>query len=315
MQYLYLPKVTKSLLVIKQNEMKKTLITGATGSLGQLLVSALKSKADASNIAVLVRDTAKDIVKDYESQGLDIRVSDYENTDKLKVAFEGIEQVFLISGSDLDARLQQHKNVIEAAIAANVKHIFYTSSVRKTESKDAPLDAVISGHAKTEEAILNSGLDYTILRHNLYSEVVPMFIGDKEQLLKTKAIYLPTENGKVAFIPRKDFAEAEANIIVSPEDYRNKIYEFNGSTLFSFEEISEILTDILGEKIAYVSPKVDEFESQMKTAGLPDPIVGMLSMFSQGIANGEFNFEKTDIEKVLGRKSQSLKDFLSQVYA
>ena len=240
MQYLYLPKVTKSLLVIKQNEMKKTLITGATGSLGQLLVSALKSKADASNIAVLVRDTAKDIVKDYESQGLDIRVSDYENTDKLKVAFEGIEQVFLISGSDLDARLQQHKNVIEAAIAANVKHIFYTSSVRKTESKDAPLDAVVSGHAQTEKAILNSGLDYTILRHNLYSEVVPMFIGDKEQLLKTKAIYLPTENGKVAFIPRKDFAEAEANIIVSPEDYRNKIYEFNGSTLFSFEEISEI---------------------------------------------------------------------------
>ena len=53
----------------------------------------------------------------------------------------------------------------------------------------------------------------------------------------------------------------------------------------------------------------------MKTAGLPDPIVGMLSMFSQGIANGEFNFEKTDIEKVLGRKSQSLKDFLGQVYA
>ena len=83
MQYLYLPKVTKSLLVIKQNEMKKTLITGATGSLGQLLVSALKSKTDASNIAVLVKDTAKDIVKDYESQGLDIRVSDYENTDKL----------------------------------------------------------------------------------------------------------------------------------------------------------------------------------------------------------------------------------------
>ena len=295
--------------------MKKTLITGATGSLGQLLVNALKSKTEVSNIAVLVRDTEKDIVKEYQTQGLDIRVSDYENLDKLTAAFEGIEQVFLISGNDLGARLQQHKNVVEAAKAANVKHIFYTSSVRKTESKDAPLDPVVSGHAQTEEAILNSGLDYTILRHNLYSEVVPMFIGDKEQLLKTKSVYLPTENGKVAFVPRKDFAEAEANILVSPEDYTNKIYEFNGSEQVSFEEISEILTDVLGEKIAYVSPKVDEFESQMKAAGLPDPIVGMLSMFSQGVANGEFNFEKTDIEKALGRKTQTLKEFLGEVYA
>lgn len=295
--------------------MKKTLITGATGSLGQLLVNALKSKTEVSNIAVLVRDTEKDIVKEYQSQGLDIRFSDYENLDKLTAAFEGIEQVFLISGNDLGARLQQHKNVVEAAKAANVKHIFYTSSVRKTESKDAPLDPVVSGHAQTEEAILNSGLDYTILRHNLYSEVVPMFIGDKEQLLKTKSVYLPTENGKVAFVPRKDFAEAEANILVSPEDYTNKIYEFNGSEQVSFEEISEILTDVLGEKIAYVSPKVDEFESQMKAAGLPDPIVGMLSMFSQGVANGEFNFEKTDIEKALGRKTQTLKEFLGEVYA
>ena len=295
--------------------MKKTLITGATGSLGQLLVNALKSKTEVSNIAVLVRDTEKDIVKEYQSQGLDIRVSDYENLEKLTAAFKGIEQVFLISGNDLGARLQQHKNVVEAAKAANVKHIFYTSSVRKTESKDAPLDPVVSGHAQTEEAILNSGLDYTILRHNLYSEVVPMFIGDKEQLLKTKSVYLPTENGKVAFVPRKDFAEAEANILISPEDYTNKIYEFNGSEQVSFEEISEILTEILGEKIAYVSPKVDEFESQMKAAGLPDPIVGMLSMFSQGVANGEFNFEKTDIEKALGRKTQTLKEFLGEVYA
>ncbi|UAB85563.1 SDR family oxidoreductase [Zunongwangia sp. SCSIO 43204] len=295
--------------------MKKTLITGATGSLGQLLVNALKSKTEVSNIAVLVRDTEKDIVKEYQTQGLDIRVSDYENLDKLTAAFEGIEQVFLISGNDLGARLQQHKNVVEAAKAANVKHIFYTSSVRKTESKDAPLDPVVSGHAQTEEAILNSGLDYTILRHNLYSEVVLMFIGDKEQLLKTKSVYLPTENGKVAFVPRKDFAEAEANILISPEDYTNKIYEFNGSQQVSFEEISEILTEILGEKIAYVSPKVDEFESQMKAAGLPDPIVGMLSMFSQGVANGEFNFEKTDIEKALGRKTQTLKEFLGEVYA
>ena len=81
--------------------MKKTLITGATGSLGQLLVNALKSKTEVSNIAVLVRDTEKDIVKEYQSQGLDIRVSDYENLEKLTAAFKGIEQVFLISGNAL----------------------------------------------------------------------------------------------------------------------------------------------------------------------------------------------------------------------
>ncbi|MDN3595610.1 SDR family oxidoreductase [Zunongwangia endophytica] len=295
--------------------MKKTLITGATGSLGQLVVKNLLANTEANNIAVLVRDTEKDIVKEYKSQGLGIRVADYDNPANLEEALKDFEQVYLISGSDLGARLKQHENVIAAAKVNDVKHIFYTSTVRKTESSDAPLDPVVSSHLQTEKLLIDSGLKYTILRHNLYSDVVPMFIGDKEQLLKTKSIYLPTENGKVSYVPREDFAEAEAKMLISPQDHGNKIYEFNGNEKVSYAEISEILTEILGEKIAYVSPSVEEFESQMKEAGLPNEIVGMLSMFSQGVANGEFDFDNTDLEKILGRKTKTMKQFLTEVYA
>ncbi|WBL25384.1 SDR family oxidoreductase [Zunongwangia sp. HGR-M22] len=295
--------------------MKKTLITGATGSLGQLVIKNLIENTDPSNLAVLVRDTEKDIVKEYKAQGFGIRVADYENPAKLEEALKDFEQVYLVSGSDLEARLEQHKNVIAAAKVNNVQHIFYTSTVRKTESSDAPLDPVVSSHLQTEKLLIDSGLKYTILRHNLYSDVVPMFIGDKEQLLKTKFIYLPTEDGKVAYVPREDFAEAEAKMLISPKDHVNKIYEFNGNEKVSYEEISEMLTEILGEKIAYVSPSVEEFESQMKEAGLPNEIVGMLSMFSQGVANGEFDFDTTDLEHILGRKTKTMKEFLTEVYA
>ncbi|WP_417884867.1 SDR family oxidoreductase [Zunongwangia sp.] len=295
--------------------MKKTLITGATGSLGQLVVKNLLQNVETDKIAVLVRNTEKDIVKEYQSKGLDVRVADYNNLEKLQEAFKNIEQVYLISGSDLSARLEQHKNVVEAAKANTVKHIFYTSTVKKTESTDAPLAPVVNSHLKTEQTIIDSGLQYTILRHNLYSDVVPMFIGDKEQLLKTKSIYLPTEDGKVAYVPREDFADAEAKMLISPKEHINKIYEFNGNEKISYQQVSEILTKILGEEIAYVSPSVDEFEAQMKEVGLPTEIVGMLSMFSQGIANNEFDFDTTDLEKILGRKTKTMQQFLTEVYA
>ena len=295
--------------------MKKTLITGATGSLGQLVVKNLIQQGAANQIAVLVRDTKKDIVKDYETKGLDIRVADYDNPEQLQEAFKDIEQIYLISGSDLGARLAQHKNVVEAAKSNAVKHIFYTSSVRKTESSKAPLNPVVSGHLQTEKMLIDSGLDYTILRHNLYSEVVPMFIGDKEQLLKTKTIFLPAKNGKVAYVPREDFAEAEAKMLLSPGEHTNKIYEFNGNEKISYQQVSEILTEIIGEKITYISPSVEEFESQMKEAGLPQEIIGMLSMFSEGVAHGEFDFNNTNLEEILRRKTKTMHSFLSEVYS
>ena len=294
--------------------MKKTLITGATGGLGSTVVDFLKAKNKIENLVVLVRNTESDLAKQYKKEGIELRIADYDNVDALENAFKNIEVLYFVSGSDINNRLPQHKNVVATAKKMGVKHILYTSTVRKDESALAPLFPVVDSHKQTEELIIASGINYTILRHSLYAEVIPMFIGDKTQLLQTKSIYLPTANGATAFVPRKDFAEAEANILSNPETYENKILEFNGSETITFSKISDLLSKILNEPITYISPEEAEFKTKMTEVGLPDFIIDMLIMFSLGIANNEFDQQTNDLETVLGRKTQSLEEFLSEVY-
>ncbi|MDF0705678.1 SDR family oxidoreductase [Flagellimonas okinawensis] len=295
--------------------MAKILITGATGGLGGATARFLKDRINVADIAVLVRDKESDKAKALAELGFDLRIADYDNLDGLKEAFKGIETLYFVSASDIGKRIPQHKNVVEAAKASQVKHILYTSTVRKDESTEAPLFAVVDAHVKTEEWIKESGITYTILRHNLYAEVIPMFLGEKEQLLQSKTIYLPTGDGKTSFVPRKDFAEAEAIILSDTSNYENKILEFNGSEQTSFEDVSKLLSTTLDETIDYVSPEVDEFKKTMASYQLPEDIIGMLTMFSLGIANGEFDQKSDDLEKVLGRKTQSISDFLEGSYA
>ncbi|SDQ75977.1 SDR family oxidoreductase [Flagellimonas zhangzhouensis] len=295
--------------------MAKILITGATGGLGGTTAKLLKEKIDVSNIAVLVRDKESDKARALAAEGFELRLGDYDNLEALKEAFKGVDTLYFVSASDIGKRIPQHKNVVEAATASGVKHILYTSTVRKDESSDAPLFAVVDAHIKTEEWIKESGLTYTLLRHNLYAELIPMFLGAKEQLLQSKTIYLPTGNGKTSFVPREDFAEAEANILADPSKFENKILEFNGSEQTSFEEVSKLLTETLVETIGYVSPEVDEFKTTMASYQLPEEIIGMLTMFSLGIANGEFDQTTDDLESVLGRKTKTISTFLSEVYS
>ncbi|WP_108425529.1 SDR family oxidoreductase [Flagellimonas amoyensis] len=295
--------------------MAKILITGVTGGLGGATARFLKERITVEDIAVLVRDRESDSAKALANEGFELRLGDYDNLEGLTTAFQGIETLYFVSANDIGKRIPQHRNVVEAAKKANIKHILYTSTVRKDESSEAPLHIVVDAHVQTENWVKQSGITYTILRHNLYAEVIPMFLGSKEQLLQSKTIYLPTGNGKTAFVPREDFAEAEANILAAPSNYENKVLEFNGSEQTSFEEVSKILTKALGHPIAYVSPEVGEFEQTMASYQLPEEIIGMLVMFSLGIANGEFEQKTDDLENVLGRKTTPISTFLEEVFA
>jgi NAD(P)H dehydrogenase (quinone) len=295
--------------------MAKILITGATGGLGGATARFLKEKMTSDDITVLVRDKESDKAKALEREGFELRLGDYDNPSGLVKAFKGIDVLYFVSASDIGKRVPQHENVVNAARASNIKHILYTSTVRKDESTEAPLHVVVDAHLQTENWIKESGLTYTILRHNLYAEVIPMFLGEKEQLLQSKTIYLPTGHGQTSFVPREDFAEAEANILADPSKYENKTLEFNGSEQTSFKEVSKLLTEILEEPIGYVSPEVDEFKQTMATYQMPEDIIAMLAMFSLGIANDEFDQQTNHLEAVLGRKTKPIKEFLEKEYA
>lgn len=292
----------------------RILITGATGDLGSKVTNLLKEKIEVENLAVLVRDEKNELAKQYNNEGIDVKIGDYDNLESLEKAFKGIDVLYFVSGGDDGQRSKLHKNVVDAAKTAGIKHILYTSGVRKDESDSSPLATLMDSHIQTENYIKVSGIAYTILRHNLYAEVIEMMIGDRSQLLKTKTIYLPAANGLTSYVPKEDLAEAAVNILLNPSAYADKILEFNGSEQITFPEIAEKISEIVKEPIRYISPEVTEFKAKMNSIGLPDHVIEILSTFGLAIAQGEFDQKSIDLETVLGRKTKSLTEFLKETY-
>jgi NAD(P)H dehydrogenase (quinone) len=242
--------------------------------------------------------------------GIEIKIGNYGNYDSLVEAFEGVDKILLISGTDVENRSKQHKNVINAAKETGVKHIIYTSLERKNETQSSPLAFVSKTHLATEKFLKESGLQYTILRNNLYMDLLPMFLGEK---VLENGIYLPASNGKAGFVLRAEMAEATANILAS-EGHNSKEYHFSSSENVSFGEIASILKEISGNEVSYFSPDVAAYCKTLGDAGVPSEVVEILAGFGAGIAAGELENSSNDFEILLERKPTGVKDFLSSVY-
>ncbi len=139
-------------------------ITGATGHLGRLVIAELLKTVPASGIRALVRSPDK--AKDLEKLGVDIRKSDYDQPASLNAAFTGADKVLLISGNEVGRRVAQHRAVIDAAKAAGVGLIAYTSILHADTS---PL-ALRVEHMATEALLKDSGVPFVLLRNGWYTE-------------------------------------------------------------------------------------------------------------------------------------------------
>lgn len=290
--------------------MSKILVTGATGNLGKQTVVALSTKTEKKNIVALVRDESK--AEDLKAMGVELRVGDYDDVRSLVSAFQGIDKLFFVSASEVEKRLPQHKNVMEAVVKSGVKHVVYTSFVRKNESDTSPIAAIEKAHIFTDDFLLKSGIDYTILRNTLYMEFVPYFMGDK--VVENGMVYLPSGEGKVSFLLRSEMAEIAARILTS-EGHKNKIYNLAAAEAFSYGDIARFLTKITGKNIRFVSPPVDEFVQTLKNAGVPDVAIGISAGFAQAIEQGQFDITNPEISELLGCEPVTLEEFLGKIYS
>jgi NAD(P)H dehydrogenase (quinone) len=289
--------------------MSKILVTGATGQLGKAAIQELLKKVAVENISALVRDLNK--AGDLQAKGVNLIQGDYTDYASLVSAFKGVNQLYFVSSSDVMNRFAQHQNIVKAAVEAGVGHIIYTSAQRKSEDGSSPIAMVADAHWQTDDLIKQSGLTYTILKHGLYTDILPMFMGDK--VIETGTIFLPAGDGKSSYASREDLAAAGA-IILTTVGHQNKTYEFGGPVSYSFHEIAGILSELSGKTVQYVSPAPEAYSDQLKSYGVPDPMIQGAATFCVAIAQGEFDFPSSDLEKILGRKPQTVKDFLKAAY-
>lgn len=290
--------------------MSNILITGATGHLGKATISALLNKGvNAVKISALVRNEKK--AQELKEMGIKILVADYEDYNSLVKAFACVDQLLFISGSDVMNRNQQQQNVVKAAVEAKVKHVIYTSALNRLPIEQSAISFVSQAHVKTEQWLAESGLNYTILQNSLYADVIPQFIGD---VLNTQTIYLPAAQGKTAFVVRTDIAEAVAGVLTS-DGHNGKTYKVTNTESYTYQDVADIISDITGKSITYISPTVEDFTATLENAGLPAETIGGFTAFALAQANDEFNVTGTDLEVLLNRKPTNLKEYLIDIYA
>lgn len=139
-------------------------LTGATGQLGHYVLQDLLNTVPASQIVAIVRNPAK--AQALSQQGVVVRQADYSDEAALTAALQGVDKLLLISSSEVGQRAVQHRNVINAAKAAGVKFIAYTSLLHADTS---PL-GLAAEHIETEQMLADSGIAYALLRNGWYTE-------------------------------------------------------------------------------------------------------------------------------------------------
>ncbi len=222
-----------------------------------------------------------------------------------------MDRLYFVSGNDVERRLEQHLNVVNAARDAGVGQIIYTSFQRKDTSGRSPIAAVAEGHLKTEAAIRASGLPFTFLLHNLYLDFVPFFIG--KDVVDNGVIYQPAGEGKTAFAARADMAEAAANILLS-DGHAGQSYNFSNTAAWSYGDIAGVIGKISGRKIEYVSPEPQEFLATLRQQGASAEAADAALSWALAIKAGEFDTPGPELERILGRQPMQPEALLAKVY-
>jgi NAD(P)H dehydrogenase (quinone) len=281
------------------------LVTGATGGLGHETIDALLTTTPATEIAALVRDANK--ATDLAQRGIDVRQADYFDYPALVQAFRGVEKVLLVSAVAFTDRLSQHRNVIDAAKEAGVKHLFYTSIQRDS---DFVMREVTESDLATEAYLKASGLVYTILKNGYYFEGLGYLIGTE---VPESEIQAPAGEGKIAFIKRTELAAATAALLTS-EGHDNQEYTLSGSEAYSFHDVAQELSALAGRPITYHSSEPGPYIAQKVAAGFPDFVATFFAQWAGAAQHGMLAGTHDTVERLLGRKPTSLREYLKATY-
>ncbi|PAW92311.1 NAD(P)-dependent oxidoreductase [Mucilaginibacter sp. MD40] len=287
--------------------MNNILVTGATGQLGQLVVNELLSEVSPEQISVMVRDPGKAIA--WQKLGIKVITGDYSEYNSLLEAFNRTEKLYFISSSDKADRFGQHINVVRAAAAAKVGHLIYTSAHRRSEDASSLLTA--DAHWQTDALIKQSDLKFTILKHGLYAELLPFFIGT--DFLESGLIELPAGNGKSSYATRQDLAAAAVKVLIT-EGHEFKTYDLGSAQSYSFQDVAALMTELTGERVVYSEISIEAYETKMQALKVPEHFIKGVLHFCNALKVGEFDFPSTDLKMLLGREPKTIKEFLKDAY-
>ena len=268
-------------------------VTAATGHLGRLAIDALKTRMPAGQIAALARDPAK-----AADLGVEVRAADYTRPDQLVAALAGISDLVLISSNSFDDRAGQHRNVIDAAKAAGVGRIIYTSILKATGSTML----LAADHIATEDMLAASGLAVTLLRNGWYLENLT---GSLSGSIAAGAMIGSAGAGRFSAAARADLAEAIAVVAATP-GHAGKIYELAGDSAFTMAEMAAEVSRLTGKTIPYNSLPPEVYAGILQGFGLPAGFATMLADADVQAQSGALHDDSRTLSRLIGHPTQTM---------
>jgi NAD(P)H dehydrogenase (quinone) len=297
--------------------MSKIIITGASGQYGRSATDKLIALGRATDLILMTRTPAK--LADRVAKGCDVRYGDYDKPETLAAAVQGAERMLLISGTRVGARVVQHKAAIDAAAAAGVRHIAYTSFIGIDD--DANPAEVRHDHIETERLIKASGMEWTMLRDAHYADAMIIMAGPG--MMASKSWPHNWGDGREAMVWRDDCV-ASAVAVLTGTGHEWQVYNITGPALQSCAELAALVSEITGIDIASI-PLTDEQQYAMFDAmGIPrrpvdDQAVGGIPWnsddmvtFGQAIRGGFLEVCSGDVERLTGKPARSVRQMIGE---
>ena len=278
------------------------IITGATGHLGRLVVDSLLARGiPASDIVATGRSTDK--LADLAARGVTVAELDYAKPETVAAVVKAGDTLLLVSGSEPGNRFEHHAAVIDAAKAAGVARIVYTSATNATTSALV----LAPDHKATEEYLVASGVPFTILRNGWYTE---NYAGEVEKGRENGAIVASVGDGRIASASRADYAEAAA-VVLTTEGHEGQVYELSGDVSWDFDDLAAAIGGIVGREVVYTRLTPEEHSALLTSFGLDEGTVGFVVGLDGNIRDGLLGETPGVLSRLIGRPTTPMAEGLA----
>jgi NAD(P)H dehydrogenase (quinone) len=296
--------------------MTKIVITGASGQYGRSATDRLIAQGRAADLILITRTPAK--LADRESQGCTVRYGDFDKPETLAAAVLGADRMLLISGTRVGARVIQHKAAIDAAAAAGVGHIIYTSFIGIHPDNPA---LVTRDHSQTEDLIRASSCKWTMLRDAHYADA--MILNAGPNFIRSGLWLSSSAPGYEAMVWREDCVACAVAVLIG-EGHAGQAYNITGPNRETLEEVCAMMAEISGRPIAFTHTDDDGMYAMFDAMGIPrepvddQTIAGIpwnsddMVTFEAAIRGGWLDIISNDVEKLTGQKARSVRQMIEE---
>ena len=278
------------------------IVTGAAGHVGRLVAGRLLQQLPADQVVLVTR--RPETLSGYAARGAQVRYGDFDDPASLRDAFVGGGRMLLVSTDAVGRRVRQHRRAIDAAMAAGIGHVVFTSIVNPVTG--SPLGPIVWEQGRTEAILRSSGLTWTILRFGSYAELQ---LPPAAVAVRNRRVYTNGGDGRIVPVSRRDCAEAAAAVLTT-DGHVGRTYDITGPEALTPSGLAGVYAGVSGQSVDVVDLSDQMLTLLLVRIGTPPAIASHITAFGRAVRQGHFDVVDPACERLTGHPPATLSDVL-----